>query len=67
MSDRVTFTARIPASLLDEMLTLDDDAFLACTELAEADEGVEREFWTADQAVSRPLGANRAAYVRALA
>jgi predicted nucleic acid-binding protein len=45
--------------------TLYDAAFLACTELA-VPSGVERAFWTADQALIRMLGNERPSYVRLL-
>lgn len=43
--------------------TLYDASFLACTELAMAPEGTDREFWTADQQLLRALGAARPPYV----
>jgi len=46
--------------------TLYDAAFLACTELAPALEGAQREFWTADAQLLRHLGAEKPAYVRDL-
>lgn len=48
--------------------TLDDAAFLACTELAAVPEyGVRvREFWTADEALLRSLEPGRPPYVRLL-
>ncbi len=46
--------------------TLYDATFLACTELALAPADAAREFWTADRALLRQLGAGRPAYVREL-
>ncbi|MBI2911462.1 MAG: type II toxin-antitoxin system VapC family toxin [Chloroflexi bacterium] len=46
--------------------TLYDAAFLACTEVAPAEEGAAREFWTADRALVRALGADPPPYVRQL-
>ena len=46
--------------------TLYDAAFLACTELAPAPAGAEREFWTADAHLLRQLGDARPDYVREL-
>lgn len=43
-----------------------DATFLACAELAPALDPVEREFWTADRALVRALGADRPVYVRQL-
>jgi predicted nucleic acid-binding protein len=49
-----------------ELPTLYDAAFLACTEVAPADEPAAREFWTADAELLDYLGVNRPAYVRQL-
>ena len=46
--------------------TLYDAAFLACTEVAVAPEGLSREFWTVDTELLHALGAQRPPYVREL-
>lgn len=46
--------------------TLYDAAFLACVEIAPADAGAEREFWTADATLVRQFGSEPPAYVRLL-
>jgi predicted nucleic acid-binding protein len=49
-----------------DLATLYDAAFLACTEVAPAGTEAMREFWTADAALVRQLGARKPAYVRQL-
>jgi hypothetical protein len=49
-----------------DLATLYDAAFLACTEVAPGAEEATREYWTADTALVRQLGARKPAYVRQL-
>jgi len=49
------------------LATLYDAAFLACAELAPADEPAVREFWTADALLVQRLGERRPSYVHLVA
>jgi predicted nucleic acid-binding protein len=49
------------------LATLYDAAFMACAELAPAQEETSREFWTADRELVRTLGRERPSYLRELA
>jgi predicted nucleic acid-binding protein len=46
--------------------TLYDAAFLACTELAQAEQASIREYWTADAQLLRQLGTDWPVHIRAL-